>query len=223
MNTQEREQLNQFLHQLVEVKLTEKNGEAENIINDALSRQPDASYLLVQRCLLQDQALQAAQAQITSLQQQLQQKTTASANNGFLNNNPWATATNKGNGVPGAPDYRIPSSSAQDTANYSRTAPQYQTPGFGSSFLGNVATTAAGVVAGSFLFQGIGNLLGHHTSPSPWNQTSGEEHLAEQTVINNYYGDDTDQLAQNESIDDQFASNDYENLMDDSDFDSDWV
>jgi hypothetical protein len=28
--------------------------------------------------------------------------------------------------------------------------------------LGNVATTAAGVVAGSFLFQGIQGLMGHH-------------------------------------------------------------
>jgi hypothetical protein len=28
--------------------------------------------------------------------------------------------------------------------------------------LGNLATTAAGVVAGSFLYQGIQNLMGHH-------------------------------------------------------------
>ena len=33
---------------------------------------------------------------------------------------------------------------------------------WGSGILGTVATTAAGVVAGSFLYQGIGNLMGHH-------------------------------------------------------------
>ncbi len=28
--------------------------------------------------------------------------------------------------------------------------------------LGSIASTAAGVAAGAFLFQGLGNLLGHH-------------------------------------------------------------
>ena len=37
MNTQEREQLNQFLNKLVEVKLTEKDSEAENLIKEAIS------------------------------------------------------------------------------------------------------------------------------------------------------------------------------------------
>ena len=36
------------------------------------------------------------------------------------------------------------------------------TLGWGSGMLGTVATTAAGVVAGSFLFQGIESLMGHH-------------------------------------------------------------
>ena len=222
MNAQEREQLNQFLQQLVNVKLSEKDSEAANLINESIALQPDAAYLLTQRCLLQDQALQVAQAQIADLQRQLQQKNTGSSNNSFLNDNPWAPASSNTNGVPGASNYQIPSApTTQDNAAYARPAPQ--NAGFGSSFLGNVATTAAGVVAGSFLFQGIGNLLGHHPTQSAWGQQpTNAEHLADQTIINNYYGD-SDQLAHNENTDVHLASYDDDNFIDDSDLDSDWI
>ena len=60
----------------------------------------------------------------------------------------------------------------------------------GSGMLGNVATTAAGVVAGSFLFQGIENLMGHHNQRG-FGASNTEAHavppVAENTVINNYY------------------------------------
>ena len=50
-----------------------------------------------------------------------------------------------------------------------------------------MATTAAGVVAGGFLFQGLESLLGHHQSPSSsWGDPAGEQ-VSEQTIINNYY------------------------------------
>lgn len=222
MNTQEREQLNQFLNQLLGVKLTAKDDEAEHLIQEAIARQPDAAYLLVQRSLLQDQALRAAQEQIADLQQRLQQKETAASNRGFLDDNPWAPTNN--NSVPGASNYRMPAApSAPDNPAYARAMPQNQAQGFGSSFLGNVATTAAGVVAGSFLFQGIENLLGHHASPSPLSQHPTGEHLSEQTVINNYYGD-SDQLAHHDDNHGaQLANFDDDNFLDDSDFDSDWV
>jgi hypothetical protein len=35
---------------------------------------------------------------------------------------------------------------------------------WGSGMMANLATTAAGVVAGSFLYQGIQNLMGHHNT-----------------------------------------------------------
>jgi hypothetical protein len=99
--------------------------------------------------------------------------------------------------------------------------------GGGGSFLGNVASTAAGVVAGSFLFQGIESLLGHHHGAgSSWMDPNGE-HLSEQTVINNYYGDeaderDFDQLSENEDgiVD---ASDSDDGYLDDSGDDSGWV
>ena len=223
MNIQEREQLNQFLSQLVEVKLTGKNNEAENLIREAIARQPDAAYLLVQRCLLQDQALATAQAKIAELQNQLQQTNTASSGNSFLNGDPWAQTPANAQPVPGASNYQMPAAaSGAMNPGFSRAAPQ--TPGaagFGSSFLGNVATTAAGVVAGSILFQGIQNLMGHH-QPVPDQQAHSEhtpEQTPDQTVINNYYGDDHFPASEHNYL----ASDDSDSFFDDSESDSDWV
>ena len=124
--------------------------------------------------------------------------------------------------VPGAGNYQIPRNAAQQQQ-------QQQLPaaasgfGVGSSFLGNMATTAAGVVAGSFLFHGIENLMGHHSSGL--GQQSLNEHVPEQNVVNNYYGDDAKQLADNKddnTHNDYLASNDDDSFQDESS-DSDWA
>lgn len=219
MNLQERNQLSQFLNQLSEVKLSAKDTEAETLIQEAVAKQPDAAYLLVQRALLQDQALNAAKAQINDLQNQLQNG--GAQRGGFLGSDPWAQPAANNGGVPGAGNYQVP-----------RGAPaQPQSAGFfggnggGSSFLGNIATTAAGVVAGSFLFQGIENLMGHHGGSSAWGQSSLGEHAAapEQTVINNYYGDDAIQQASGDHSQDDYSFSDADfSLPDDSD-ESDWI
>lgn len=221
MNSQERNQLSQFLSQLSEVRLASKDAEAETLIDEAVAKQPDAAYLLVQRALLQDQALHAAKAQIAELQNQLQ-NAAGSQRSGFLGNDPWAQPVNNSGSVPGAGNYQMPRA----------TPVQQQSPGFfggggagGSSFLGNVATTAAGVVAGSFLFQGIENLMGHHSGSSGWGQQAFGEHgtAPEQTVINNYYGDDAIQQASNEDTQDGYSLSDADYSVPDDSDDSDWI
>ena len=221
MNLQEREQLNHFLKQLGEAKLSAKDTEAEALIREATASQPDTAYLLVQRTLLLEQALNSAKAQINDLQNQLQNSPPA-AKNGFLNNDPWAQPPTNPGQVPGAGNYQMP--------RYANPAPApVQAPAFGggaSSFLGNVATTAAGVVAGSFLAQGIGSLLGHHQS-SPWDQphhaTDNDEATADHTTINNFYGSDAEPQAFHEASynDSDFVSDDADDFQDGGD--SDWI
>lgn len=214
MNSQERDQLSQFLKQLGEVKLAEKDTDAEALIRDAAARQPDATYLLVQRALLLEQALNNAKARIDDLQSQVQNGQSGQRG-GFFGNDPWAQPTG-GNPVPGAGNYQVPRYAQQPQ-------PQPSAFGGGSSFLGNVATTAAGVVAGSFLFQGIESLMGHHGSSGLGQQAFGNEHLPEQTVINNYYGDDATQLADNDdNRNDYLVSDDSDSFQDDNG-DSDWI
>lgn len=211
MNPQEHDQLNQLLKQLGEVKLTAKDREAENLIREAVAHQPDATYLLVQRTLLLEQALNSAKARIDELQNQLQ-NSQSGQRGGFLSNDPWSQPAVKASPVPSTGSSQVP-----------QYAPQTSASAFagGSSFLGNVATTAAGVVAGSFLFQGIENLMGHHSS-GLGQQPSGEQ-FTEQTVIKNYYGDDADQQAyNNDNSNDYLASNDDDNFQDDYN-DSNWT
>lgn len=218
MNTQEREQLSHFLQQLAEVRLSQKDHDAEEMIRQAVAAQPDAAYLLVQRALLQDQALNGAKRQIADLQAQLQAGSNQHSG-GFLNNDPWAQ-TSANAGVPGAANYQISRyappapASAQAAGNFL---------GGGAGFLGNVATTAAGVVAGSFLFQGIENLLGHHHGHG-WGQTptaSGEEHASEYTTINNYYGDDATPSSFHQADYQEFSPDGDGDFQDDGD--SGWI
>lgn len=220
MTKAEQEQLQQLLSQLTIIKLTEKDPAAESLIMAALAKQPDAAYLLVQRSLLQDQALQAAQSQISDLQNQLKQKQSDSQANRFLNNDPWALAANQSNpaNVPGAATYKVPNNTANlNSQDYGRSMPQTPNQGLGSSFLGNMATTAAGVVAGSFLFQGIGNLLSqHHAAPDFEHHASADHQQAHEQMNNQHESNDNGpfHLANDDDNDSFFA---------DSDSDSDWI
>lgn len=218
MNSQERDQINHFLKLLIEFKLPQKDLEAENLIREAVAKQPDAAYLLVQRSLLLEQAVNNAQAKINALQEQLQERQAAPSTSSFLGNDPWAPVSNNSNAVPGASSYQAPvAQTVAGNSAFYRPALTNTGGGFGSSFLGNVATTAAGVVAGSFLLQGIENLVGHHGSG--FNQQPVGEQITDNTVVNNYYGDDA---GQQDSSSDYLANDDSNSFLDDND-DSDWV
>ncbi len=174
MNTKEREQLSNFLSQLVSAHAGQKDAEAEALIRDAVARQPDAAYLLVQKTFLQEQALATAQSRVGQLQGEIDSLRAMQGHGGFANGDAW------GNSTP-------------------RPAPQPVSPGavqsaqassWGSGWLGNVATSAAGVAAGAFLFQGIESLIGHHGN----NNQSGSNALTqpnETPVANNFFESDS--------------------------------
>ena len=234
MNTQERDQLSQLLKQLVDFKVSAKDADAEALIREAVAHQPDAAYLLIQRVMLLEHGLNNAKARIDELQRQLQSGQAAQGGSSFLGNDPWAAPAAASGPVPGAANYQ-PNRYAPPPAQ-----PQYQPQaqpqsggglfggGGGSSFLGSVATTAAGVAAGGLLFQGLENLMGHHSGGFGQGgfgqQPFGGEQITEQTVVNNYYGDDAvapGQLADNSSYADDSYGGDDSSFMDDSS-DSDW-
>ena len=170
--TQERETLVQLLDQLTRATVPNKNAEADALIREAVAKQPDAAYLLVQRAILMEQAVSNAKAQIAQLQTQLQSQRAGSSS--FLAGNPWgqpAEVAPQPAGVPGAGQYQMPRQGS--------VLPAGQALGGGSTFLGNLATTAAGVVAGSFLFQGIEHLLGNRSSGWASSANFGREPVVE--------------------------------------------
>lgn len=187
MSPQEREQLIRFLAPLRQQAPVRKDAEADALIQETCAGQPDAAYLLVQRAMLLEHALQDAQTRIARLQDEVE-RTRPVSGGGFLDNNTWGNAPalqRTPNPAP-APGYAPAPAAASGV------------PGW----LGNMATTAAGVVAGSFLFQGIEHLLGgSHSSGNSWLGHDGllSQSPAETTIVNNYY-DSGSGSASSESI-----------------------
>jgi hypothetical protein len=194
MNLQEREQLNLFLQQLMQVQASQKDAEADVLIREACARQPDAGYLLVQRAMQLEHTLQSVTAQRSQLQAELD-KTRSDTQSRFLNDaNAWGAAA-VASTATSAPVAVALGSATQPPAQGPVPVPAPVAPAassWGSGILGNVATTAAGVVAGSFLFQGIGNLMGHHNQSGVGGLNTGANAVppvAENTAINNFFDD----------------------------------
>lgn len=202
MTPQERELLTTFLHQMTQAQAGQKDSEADALIREACARQPEAAYLLVQRALGLDVALQAAQAQVAKLQADLSQLQPA-ARGGFLDGpHAWgASAPAAGSSQAAftpAPSAPLNSTPAQAPV----AAPARASAWGGSGMLGTVATTAAGVVAGSFLFQGIQGMMGHHNpaanaSGNPLTQPPAQK-LADNTVAANEFADNDDAWGSNQ-------------------------
>ena len=151
MDAQEREKLTRFLQQLALAQVGAKDGEAEQLIQAACGRQPDAHYLLVQRSLLLEQALENAQAEITQLKAvQAGQRGAAGS---FLSSNAWGNSA-------------LPAATPPPVAALPPNSPAAASSFLNGGLLGTVAGTAAGVLAGSFLFQGIENLMGNQGGKS---------------------------------------------------------
>jgi len=188
MNIQEREQLVLFLQQLAQVRAGQKDGEADALIREACARQPDAGYLLVQRAMQLEHALQAVKTQCSQLQAELD-KARSGTQSSFLDDaNAWGRQPTA-SVATSAPAATVAGAALQ--SRMQAPAPVAAAPSsWGSGILGTVATTAAGVVAGSFLFQGIESLMGHHNQGGLGGAGAGANAVppvAENTVINNYY------------------------------------
>ncbi len=187
MTPQERELLGTFLQQMTQAQAGPKDAEAETLIREAVARQPDAAYLLVQRAMGLDYALQATQGQVAKLQaeiEQLRPNKTAS----FLNDpNAWGRSMSPAASMasPASNPAQAPLAPLAPGTLSRAAAPAAAAPASswgGAGILGTVATTAAGVVAGSLLYQGIQGMMGHHNpvadagahTPSP----PAPDHLA---------------------------------------------
>jgi hypothetical protein len=174
MNPQEKVQLEQFLQQLNSTQAGAKDSDANALITESVKKQPDASYLLVQRAMGLEMALQVAQKQMAEMQAQIDQTSKPS---GFLSGiNSWGRA---------APAQAAP---ANAMAAARPAAGAAQPSSWGSGMLGAIATTAVGVVAGSMLYQGIQSMMGHNSAPDAGNGLGHSNTPADsgQQVAQNY-------------------------------------
>jgi uncharacterized protein len=198
MTPQEESMLNDLIGRIEQTPLTEKDPEAEQLLNQRLGRNPDALYVLAQTVLVQKYALEQAQAQLTQMRQLQTQPPQPARSTSFLGNL-------LGHHDPAPPPPPPPPQPGYGSAPYSQppygqgwSQPQGYAPappmqqGGGSSFLRNAATTAAGVAAGALAFQGVESLL-HGFGGGPSGLAGGGffggGERPEETIINNYYDD----------------------------------
>ncbi|WP_295537721.1 DUF2076 family protein [uncultured Pseudacidovorax sp.] len=173
MTPQELSMLEDLLQRLAAVHGVQKDPQADALIRERLAGQPDALYLLTQRTLLLEHALQDAQ-------RQLAQRAAAPADPGgaaflqrglepgFGRDTADPDAYNPGRAAyRGAPAAYAPGAPAPAQAPGWRErlfgaapAAAAPAPSSGPSFLGQAASAAAGVAGGMFLFNGIEHLLG---------------------------------------------------------------
>lgn len=195
MTPQEKELLERFLADMVAARSGQKDPQADALIRDAASRQPDAVYLLVQRALQLDQALQLTQAEVQKLQGELAQARSGPTGGSFLNDPAWGFRP----AAPASAPAPIPTSVQQPPIAQAAPAPARPLSGWGGgNMLGTVAGAAAGVVAGGFLYQGIQHLM-HRDDPPAGGASGG--HAAAQPLVSDSSGfenlvpDDSELLA----------------------------
>jgi len=196
MTPQEESMLNDLIGRVEQTQLTEKDPEAEQLLNQRLARNPNALYILAQTVLVQKYALEQATAQLNQLRTQPVQQPQPAHTTSFL-------GSLLGHRDPAPPPPAAPPPPGYGASPYGQpyaqpyppAGPVYGAPppSGGGSFLRSAATTAAGVAAGALAFEGVESLLhgfGGQSSGFGGGQGlfgGGGGGAPGETVINNYY------------------------------------
>jgi uncharacterized protein len=135
----------------------------------------------VQTALVQDEALKRANARMEELQAQLDGGQQTRQQGGFLDSMREAVLGRR------EPRGSVPNVRSPATQTSAMAPPAYeggfgyppQTPtgpafGSGGSFLGTAASTAAGVIGGALLMDGIRSMFGHHAGPGAATQNRSD-------------------------------------------------
>jgi hypothetical protein len=207
MTPEERNLVTQLFDRLAALESTQRDSEAERLIQDGLRQAPHAPYALVQTALVQDEALKRADARIRELEAQLdgdpgpQQQQQPSGFLDSMRNSIWGNRPRPGSvpSVRPAVDSTSPyRTDAQPMAPMMQQpmGPMTQQPQ--SSFLGNAAATAAGLIGGSMLLSTIRSMMTSHSggnTHAAYDQTAGGGNTP-------WSGGGNDELARRAGLDD---------------------
>jgi len=185
MNADERQLIASLFERMRSHGAPEKDREAEALINQQVRANPDATYMLVQSVLVQEQALEASQNRIQDLEEQLRSmqegdRPRNAGSGGFLGGF-WGSRGGQEtrSSVPQIGSRATPSaydSRGDGRSPWSQSSPPPQAQAQpapaassgGGSFMRSALTTAAGVAGGMLVADSIRNMMGGgaHASPS---------------------------------------------------------
>ncbi|MEX2691745.1 DUF2076 domain-containing protein [Rhizobium mongolense] len=220
MSPEERQLLAGLFDRIRTAAATPRDREAEAFIDQGVREQPYTTYYLAQAVIVQEKGLEAAANHIKELEERIRQLEAgesqhhqAEQGGGFLSSifgtgqaqqpaptsDPWGNAPrqtihqDRGYDDPVRPMRQQPSGPWD---------PQPGAPSAGGSFLRGALGTAAGVAGGMLLANSLSGIFGNHMSSLGWgspfsgsNPSGNAGAPAEETVINNYYGDQNPQVA----------------------------
>jgi uncharacterized protein len=197
MTPQEAQLVNDLFDRLTKLESAPRDAAAERLISDGLRRAPHAVYALAQTALVQDEALKRANARIEELQAQTANTEPAEQRPASFLDTMRDAMTGRAAARGSVPNVRPPAPGAQpqnlqsegsQSENFQPQGSQPPggypppPPGYpggapfspGGSFLGNAASTAAGVIGGSLLLNSIRSMFGQQAGAStpPWSKTA---------------------------------------------------
>ena len=201
MTPEERQLVSELFDRLAKLEGQPRDPDAERAIADGVGRAPNATYPLVQTVLVQDEALKRANARIEELESALGESAQQPAGGGFLDTMRTAVLGREAprSSVPSVRGGGMGSSGVWNTGQQpaggpaaggpaaggwggrASSEPQYAPPppaygsGAGNSFLGTAAATAAGMIGGAMLLNGIRSMFGpsHGMGPAAFDPGLG--------------------------------------------------
>jgi uncharacterized protein len=186
MTPDERQLISGLFDRMRDYGAPEKDREAEALINQSVRANPDASYMLVQSVLVQEQALETANARIQELEDQLRELEDGRqprSRGGFLSGGlfgggraeeerrPSSVPQVGSRSTPSAYGDRDPWSRGQPPPPYS--APPGAPPPSGGGFMRSALATAAGVAGGMLVADSLRNMLGGAAHAGGHSSSSG--------------------------------------------------
>jgi hypothetical protein len=238
MSPEERQLLTALFDRVRTAAATPRDREAETLVDQQVREQPYAPYYLAQAVIVQEKGLEAAAKHIKELEERVRQLEAgesqhhqAEQGGGFLSSifgtgqaqqqpaqtsGPWGNAPRQTYQDRGYDDNIRPMQPQQPSGPWN---PQPGAPSAGGSFLRGALGTAAGVAGGVLLAESLSGIFGNHMSSlglgggNPFGNASAP---AEETVINNYYGDQNPQAA-DDNNDSDIRQADYSNDGNDDD------
>ena len=172
MNSDERQLIAGLFNRMRDYGAPDKDRDAEALINQQVRANPDATYMLVQSVLVQEQGLEAANNRIQELEEQLRgtEAPRGQRSGGFFDGfwggrrgeEPRSSVPQVGaRATPTAYDSRNDGRSPWgQNGGQSGPPPQQAPAAAGGGFMRSALTTAAGVAGGLLVADGLRNMLG---------------------------------------------------------------
>jgi hypothetical protein len=193
MSPEERQLIAGLFERMRRFGSPEKDRDAEALIGQQIRALPDATYMLVQSVLVQEQALESAQTRIQELEERVQQLEGSSEpprkSGGFLGGYWGRRDEQREDSRPSS----VPQVGARATPPAYESRQPWSQPGAppaqgapaGGGFMRSAISTAAGVAGGVLLADSLRSMLGGHGG-SAWGGSpvgvSTQQHSADQAA-----------------------------------------